>query len=218
MYVFLNFSCAFLGLPQNLAAGFQDHVGREREGGRKRRKEAGREKGNGKGRESGRKREWEALSHFWLRSCRSSHLPSVQFSRSVMSDCDPMNHSTPGLPVHHQLPEFTQTHDHPAIWSSVIPFSSCPQSLPASGSFPMSQLFSWGGQSIGVSASTSVLPMNTQDWSLLGWTGWISFVPRNSQESSPIPQFKSIHFSVLSFLHSPTLTPIHDHWKNHSLD
>ena len=63
---------------------------------------------------------------------------------------------------------------HPAISSSVIPFSSCPQSLPASGSFPMSHLFAWGGQSIRVSASTSVLPMNTQDWSPLGWTGWIS--------------------------------------------
>ena len=63
---------------------------------------------------------------------------------------------------------------HPAISSSVIPFSSCPQSLPASGSFPMSQLFAWGGQSIGISALASVLPMNTQDWSLLGWTGWIS--------------------------------------------
>ena len=63
---------------------------------------------------------------------------------------------------------------HPAISSSVIPFSSCPQSLPASGFFPMSQLFTSGGQSIGVSASASVLPMNTQDWSPLGWTGWIS--------------------------------------------
>ena len=63
---------------------------------------------------------------------------------------------------------------HPAISSSVVPFSSCPQPLPESGSFPMSQLFIWGGQSIGVSASTSVLPMNTQDWSPLGWTGWIS--------------------------------------------
>ena len=62
---------------------------------------------------------------------------------------------------------------HPAISSSVIPFSSCPQSLPASGSFPMSQLFAWGGQSSGVLASSSVLPMNTQDWSPLGWTGWI---------------------------------------------
>ena len=63
---------------------------------------------------------------------------------------------------------------HPAISSSVVPFSSCPRSFPASGSFPISQLFSWGGQSIGVSASVSVLPMNTQDWSPLGWTGWIS--------------------------------------------
>ena len=63
---------------------------------------------------------------------------------------------------------------HPAISSSVVPFSSCPQSLPASGSFPMSQHFTWGGQSIGVSASASVLPMNTQEWSALGWTGWIS--------------------------------------------
>ena len=63
---------------------------------------------------------------------------------------------------------------HPAISSSVIPFSSCPQSLPASGSFPMSQVFAWGGQSTGVSASASVLPMNTQDWSPLGWTAWIS--------------------------------------------
>ena len=63
---------------------------------------------------------------------------------------------------------------HPAISSSVIPFSSCPQSLPASGSFPVSQVFAWGGLSIGASASTSVLPMNTQDWSPLGWTGWIS--------------------------------------------
>ena len=64
---------------------------------------------------------------------------------------------------------------HPTISSSVIPFSSCPQSFPASGSFQMSQLFAWGGQSIGVSASTSVLPLNTRDWSPLGWTGWISF-------------------------------------------
>ena len=77
-------------------------------------------------------------------------------------------------------PEFTQTQRpssqwyHPAISSSVILFSSCPQSLPASESFPMSQLFAWGSQSIEVSASASVLPMNTQDWSPLGLTGWIS--------------------------------------------
>ena len=91
-----------------------------------------------------------------------------------------MNRSTPGLPVHRQLPESTQTYVHwvgdwhPIISSSAVPFSSCPQSFPASGSFPMSQLFAWGGQSIGVSASASVLPMNIQDWFPLGWTGWIS--------------------------------------------
>ena len=107
---------------------------------------------------------------------------------------------------------------HPAISSSIVPFSSCPQFLQASGSFPVSQLFTWGGQNTGVSASASVLPMNTQDWSPLGWTGWSPCSPRDSQESSPTPQFKSINFSAFSFLHSPTLTSIHDHWKNHSLD
>ena len=110
----------------------------------------------------------------------SEWFSSVQFSsvtQSCLTLCDPMNCSTPGLPFHHQFPKFTQTHVHPvgdAISSSVVPFSSCPQSLPASGSFPMSQLFSWGGQSIGVSASASILPTNTHYWSPLGWTGWIS--------------------------------------------
>ena len=107
---------------------------------------------------------------------------------------------------------------HPTIVSSVAPFSSCPQSFPASGSFPMSQLFALSGQIIGVSASASVLPMNTQDWSPLGWTDWISLQSKDSQESSPTPQFKSINSSALSLLHSPTLTSIHDYWKNHSLD
>ena len=100
---------------------------------------------------------------------------SVQLSRSVVSrSCDPMNCSTPGLPVHHQLLEPTWTHvHHDGISSSVVPFSSCLQSFPASGSFPMSWFFESGGQSIGVSASASVLPMNIQDWFRLGWTGWI---------------------------------------------
>ena len=100
---------------------------------------------------------------------------------------------------------------HPTISSSVIPFSFCLQSFQTSGSFQMSRLFASGGQNIGVSALASVLPMNTQDWSPLGWTGWISFSPRDSQESSPTPQFKSINSSALSLLHSPTLTSIHDH-------
>ena len=105
---------------------------------------------------------------------------------------------------------------HPALSSSVVPFSSCRQSFPTSGSFPMSRLFTSDGQNIGVSASTSVLPMNFQDWFTLGWTGWISCSPRDSQESST--QFKSINFLALSFLYSPTLTSIHDCWKKHSLD
>ena len=107
---------------------------------------------------------------------------------------------------------------HPTIPSFVIPFSSHLQSFPASGSFPMSQLSTSSGQSTGISASTSVLPMNTQDWSPLGWTGGSPCSPRDSQESSPTLEFKSIDSFVLSFLYSPTLTSIHDHWKSHSLD
>ena len=82
----------------------------------------------------------------------------------------------------------------------VVPFSFCLQSFSASGSFPMSQLFVVGGQSIGTSASASVLPMNIQGWFPLGLTGWTSCSPRDSQESSPTPQFKSINSSVLSLL------------------
>ena len=108
-----------------------------------------------------------------------SHSFTVLFSRSVVSLCDPMDCSTPGFPVHHQPLEFTQIHVHwagwchPTISSSVIPFS-CLQSFPASGSFPMSQFFISGGQSNGVTASASVLPVNIQSWFPLGWTGWIS--------------------------------------------
>ena len=107
---------------------------------------------------------------------------------------------------------------HPAILSFVVPFF-CPQSLPESGSFPMSQFFTSGDQSIGVSASASVLPMNIQGWFPLGLVlVWSPCSPRDSQESFPTPQFKIINSSVLSFLHIPTLTSIHDHRKNHSLD
>ena len=106
---------------------------------------------------------------------------SVHFSRSVVPDSlqlhvlqharPPCPSPTPGV---HSNSHLSSWWCHPAISSSVVPFSSCPQSLPASESFPMSQLFPWDGQSIGVSALVSVLPMNTQDWSPLGWTGWIS--------------------------------------------
>ena len=107
---------------------------------------------------------------------------------------------------------------HPNISSSVIPFFSCLQSFPAAGSFQMSQFFTSGGQSIGASVSASVFPMNIQDWFSLGWTGGSPCSPRDFQESSPTPQFKSNNSLVLSFLYSPTLTSIHDYWKNHSFD
>ena len=97
------------------------------------------------------------------------------------------------------------------------PFSSCLQSFPASGSFPRNQSFISGGQSIGVSVSTSVLLMNIQDWSPLGWTGCISSQSKGLSRVSPTPQFKSINSSVLRFLYSQTHTSIHDYWKNHSL-
>ena len=104
---------------------------------------------------------------------------------------------------------------HSTISSSVTLFSSRLQSFPASGSFPMSQFFPSGGQSIGVSTSASVLPMNIQDWFPLGWTGWISLQSKGLSRIFSTPQFKSINSSVLSFLYSPTLTPIHDYWKIH---
>ena len=107
---------------------------------------------------------------------------------------------------------------NPTISSSVVPFSFLLQSFPASGSFQISQLFTSCGQSIGISAATSVLPMNTQDWSPLEWTGWISFQSKDSQESSPTPQFKSISSLVLGFLYSTTFTSTYDYRKNHSLD
>ena len=122
-----------------------------------------------------------------------------------------MDCSIPGFPVFHYLLELAQTHVH---WVGdtiqpfhpVAPFSSCPQSLPASGSFQMSWLFSLGGQSIEASASASVLPMNIQDWFPWDWLVWSICCLRDSQESSPTPQFKNINSSVLSLLYGPTLT------------
>ena len=107
---------------------------------------------------------------------------------------------------------------HPAISSFVVPFSSCPQSLPASESFPVSQLFAWGDQSTRVSALALFLPKKSQGWSPSDGLVGSPCSPRDSQESSPTSQFQSINSSVLSLLYSPTLTSIHDHRKNHSLD
>ena len=136
-------------------------------------------------------------------------LLSVQFSRSVVSDSlwpHELQHARPPCP-----PPTPGVHSnscpsswwcHPAILSSVVPFSSYPQSLPASGSFPMGQLFAWGGQSIGVSALASVLPMKTQDWSL-GWTGWISLHSKGlsrvfSSTTAQKHQFFGAHLSLWS--------------------
>ena len=152
-------------------------------------------------------------------------ITSVQFICSIMS-----NSLQPHEPQHARPPCSSPTprvHPnpcplswwcHPTISSSGIPFSSCPQSFPASGSFPMSQLFASGGQNIGVSASTSVLPMNTQDWSPLGYTGWISLQSKGLSRvfSNTTVQKHQFFCAQLSF--SPTLTSIHDYWKNHNLD
>ena len=121
-------------------------------------------------------------------SCRNTEkvqFSSVQFSHSVMSDSlrpHELQHSRPPCPsptpgVHSNSGPSSRW-CHPAISSSAVPFSSCPQFLPASGSFPMSQLFAWGGQSTGVSALQTFLPKNTQGWSPLEWTGWISLQSR----------------------------------------
>ena len=147
-----------------------------------------------------------------------SNIKSVQFSsvaQSCPTLCNPMDSSTPGLPVHHHV-HHVQPNPcplswwcHPTISSSVIPFSSCLQSFPASGSFQMSQLFASGDESIGVSASTSVLLMNTQDWSPLGWTGWISLQSKGlsrvfSNTTVQKHQFFSAQLSSQSNSHNHT--------------
>ena len=148
---------------------------------------------------------------------------SVQ-SLSCVWPCDPMNRSTPGLPVHHQLLEFTQTHVH-CVSDAIQP--SHPLAMPFPPALYLSQhkgLFQWVKSSHEVA---KILEFQLQHQSFQ-WTPRTDLLqnglvgspwsPRESQESSPTPQFKSINSSVLSFLHSPTLTSIHDHWKNHSLD
>ena len=160
------------------------------------------------------------ISTFW-----SLHalLLLPQFSCSVMSNSlrpHGLQHASPGpsptpgaCSNSYPLSQWC----HPTISPSVVPFSSYLQSFPASGSFLMSQFFALGGQSIEVSVSASALPMNIQDWFPLRLTG-SPCCPRDSQESSPAPQFKSISSSALSFLYGRTLASIHNYWKNHSFD
>ena len=140
-------------------------------------------------------------SSFWPHKLQHTKLPCLSPSPGDCSDSWPLSQWC-----------------HPTISSSVSPFSSCPQSFLASESVPISWLFASGDQSIGVWALASVLPMNTQDWLPLGLTCLISLNPRDSQESSPTPQFKSINSSALSFLYGPTLPSVYCYWKNHSFD
>ena len=150
---------------------------------------------------------------------------SVWFSHLVVSDSlrpHELQHARPPCPsptpgVHSDSLPLIQW-SHLAISSPVIPFSSCPQSLPASESFPVSQLFTWGGQSTGVSALASFLPKKSQDWPPSEWTGWISLQSKGLSRVFSNTTIQNINSSVLSFLHSPTLTSIRDHRKNHSLD
>ena len=153
------------------------------------------------------------------------NLWSVQFNCSGMSDSLqphglqhvrlPCPSPTPGAYLNSSP---SSRWCHPTISAYVVPFSSHLQFFPASGSFLMSQFFTSGGQSIGVSASVPVLPLNIQDWFPLDGLVVTLCSARDSQESSPTPQFKSINSSVFSFPYSPTHTSIHDYWKNHSLD
>ena len=150
---------------------------------------------------------------------------SVQFSRSVMSDSSKpprLQHARPPCPSptpggHSNSCSLSQW-CRATISSSVVPFSSCLQSFPASGPFPVSRFFTSGGQSCGVSASASVLPLNIQDWFPLGLTGWISLQSKGLSRVFSSTTVQKHHSSALSFLYSPTLTSKHDYWKNHSFD
>ena len=153
-------------------------------------------------------------------------LYSVQFSSVAQlcaTLCNPMNCTTPGPPVHHQLPEFTQTHVHwvsDAIQTSHLLSSPSPRAPNPSQheSFPMSQFFPWGGQSTGVSAIASFLPKKSQGWSLLKWNRWISLQSKGqSRVSSNTTVQKQQFFGAQ--LSSQSNSHIHnDYWKNHSLD
>ena len=148
-----------------------------------------------------------------------------QFSRSIVSDSLPPHElqlvrppcpsPTPGVYSNSCPPS---RWCHPAISSSVIPFSSCPQSLPASGSFPMRQLFAWGSQSIGVSALASVLPMNNQDWSPSGWTGWISLQSKGLKSLLQHHSSKALIFRCSAFFTVQLSYPYMTNGKKHNLD
>ena len=148
-------------------------------------------------------------------------------TQSCLTHCDCMDCSTPGFPALHHLLQLAQTclfsqWCHSTVLSSFVPFSSCLKSFPASGSFLISWLFTSGDQSIGVSASASVLPVNIQNWFPLGWTGLISLLSKGlsrglSTVFSNITSQKHQFFGTQLF-YGPTPTSLHDYWKNHSFD
>ena len=150
---------------------------------------------------------------------------SVQFSCSVVSDSlqpHGLQHGRPPCPsptpgVYSNLCSLSQW-CHPTISSSVMPFSSRLQSVSASGSFQMSQFFTSGGQNIEVLALASVLPVNIQDWFPLGWTGWISLQSKGLSRVFSNTTVQKHQFFDAQLSYGPTLTSIHDHWKNHSFD
>ena len=153
---------------------------------------------------------------------------TLQFSsvaQSCLTLCNPINCSSPGFPVHYQLLEFTQTHVH-WVGDAIQSPHSLPSPSPLASIFPSIRVFSNESalcispshQSIGVSPSTSVLPVNTQDWSPLGWTGWISLQFKRLSRVFSNRTIQKHQFFSAQLSYSPTLTSIHDHWKNHSLD
>ena len=150
---------------------------------------------------------------------------SVQFSPSVVFDSSrprELQHARPPCPsptpgVHSDSRPSSQW-CHPAISSSVVPFSFCPQSLPASESFPMNQHFTWGGQSTGVSALALFLPQKSQGLSPSEWTGWISLLSKGLSSVFSNTRVQKHQLFGVQPSHSPTHTSIHDHWKNHSFD
>ena len=170
---------------------------------------------------------WHIFSFCLCTSLSFTHISQLQFSsvsQLYQTLCNPMDCSTPGFPVHHQLPEFTQTHVH-RVGDSIQP--SHPLSSPSPLTFDLPQhqgLFKWVSSSHHV-AKVLEFQLQHQSFQWILWTNflwdWLIGFPcnsRDSQESSPTPQLKSINSSLLSFLYSTTLTSIHDYWKNHNFD
>ena len=160
---------------------------------------------------------YKKCNQHWLAKQKEA---SVQFSHSVMSDSLQPHESQHARPPYPSPTSGVYSDScpsswwcHPTISSSVVPVSSCLQTFPASGSFQMSQFFTSDSQSIGASASASVLPMNIQDWFPLGLTGLFSLQSKGLSRVFSNTKFKSINYLALSFLYGPTLTSIHDYRK-----